>query len=254
MTLANMILSLLTYNIHKGFSTNNRNFVLHQIRDQLRSINVDVVLLQEVIGEHIPLSSSITDWPASTQFEFLADEVWQHYAYGKNAIADDRHHGNATLSKFPFTAWNNINVSPFKRASRSLLHGDIYIPDYDKTVHIINLHLGLFGFERKKQMAQLNSHLESALQKHHAVIIGGDFNDWTSSQVSKLLDPAHNLEEAFFLINGRFARTFPAKWPLLCMDRIYFRGMKLESCECLVSPPWNELSDHIPLLARFNLS
>ena len=142
---------------------------------------------------------------------------------------------------------------PFKRASRSLLHGDIHIPESDKTVHIINLHLGLFGMERKMQLAQLNRHIESALQQHQAVIIGGDFNDWTSRQVTKHLDTAHCLDEAFLSSDGRFARTFPAKWPLLCMDRIYFRGMTLESCERLDGPSWSELSDHIPLLARFNL-
>jgi len=27
-----MQLSILTYNIHKGFSSNNRNFVLHRMR------------------------------------------------------------------------------------------------------------------------------------------------------------------------------------------------------------------------------
>jgi endonuclease/exonuclease/phosphatase family metal-dependent hydrolase len=31
------------------------------------------------------------------------------------------------------------------------------------------------------------------------------------------------------------------------------RGLQLESCECLNGRVWRELSDHIPLLARFTL-
>jgi endonuclease/exonuclease/phosphatase family metal-dependent hydrolase len=37
------------------------------------------------------------------------------------------------------------------------------------------------------------------------------------------------------------------------MDRIYFRGLALQSCACLDDSRWRELSDHVPLLARFAL-
>jgi len=248
-----MNLSLLTYNIHKGFSSYNRQFVLHEVREQLRNLNVDVVLLQEVVGEHSGNANSVEQWPESSQFEFLADQVWPHFAYAKNAIGDGRHHGNATLSKYPFAQWDNINVSPFKRASRSLLHGDITIPETDKTVHIINLHLGLLGLERKKQINSLNQHIESVINNRDAVIIGGDFNDWSGRQVSRLLRTDFGLQEAFLIKEQRFARTFPARWPLFMMDRIYFSGMSLESCERLHTSDWHKLSDHIPLLARFSL-
>ena len=59
--------------------------------------------------------------------------------------------------------------------------------------------------------------------------------------------------EVFMQSKQGYARTFPSRWPLLCMDRIYFKGLKLESCECLNGKVWSELSDHVPLLARFTL-
>ena len=43
-------LRILTYNIHKGFSIGNRRFVLHQIREQLRHANVDIVFRPELVG------------------------------------------------------------------------------------------------------------------------------------------------------------------------------------------------------------
>ncbi len=248
-----MQLSILTWNIHKGFTSGNRAFVLPRMRELIRAAEVDMVLLQEVLGEHHTHAGRIANWPQESQFEFLADQVWPHYAYGKNAILDQSHHGNAILSKYPFSAWENINVSLFKKASRSLLHGTLEIPGTSKRVHLLCLHLGLFGSERRQQLRKLNAHLEVIKASHDAVIIGGDFNDWTGGQVTRQLDPTLGLQEAFMQSNQAHARTFPAKWPLLCMDRIYFSGLTLQSCACLNGREWRELSDHVPLLARFEL-
>lgn len=248
-----MNFSLLTYNIHKGFSSNNREFVLQRIREQLREVNVDVAVLQEVQGEHQWHSKRIRNWPDTSQFEYLADQVWDHYAYGKNAIAAGKHHGNAILSKLPFTDWGNINLSPYRFASRSLLHGTVVNPDSGKRIHLVCLHLGLLGGERRQQINKLNNHLASIISSHDAVIVGGDFNDWSSKQVTRYLDPALGLNEIFMQTHKRFARTFPARWPLLCVDRIYYRGLTPVSCTCLNGKVWQELSDHVPLLARFIL-
>ena len=248
-----MILSVLTYNIHKGFSAGNRQFVLHHIRDQLRAIDVDIALLQEVQGEHAGHASRVHNWPQATQFEFLADQVWDHFAYGKNAIADGRHHGNAILSKYPFQSWGNINISPFRKASRSLLHGSIVMPGTNRRVHVICLHLGLLGIERRYQLRLLNRHLHGVIGEHDSVIVGGDFNDFTGRQVSRHLDSALGLSEVFLHSQKRHARTFPARWPVLCVDRIYYRGLELEECACLDGRQWRELSDHVPLLARFRV-
>ncbi|MDR0781028.1 MAG: endonuclease/exonuclease/phosphatase family protein [Pseudomonadales bacterium] len=246
-----MQFSVLTYNIHKGFSGGNRQFVLHRMRELLREVNVDVALLQEVQGEHLLHSQRIRHWPDVSQFEFLADAVWPHYAYGKNAIADGRHHGNAVLSKFPFQHWGNINLSPWRFASRSLLHGTVTLATGQR-LHLVCLHLGLISLERRDQLRRLNQHLHQTLTEHDAVLVGGDFNDWTGRQVKRWLDPALGLRESFHLHHQRFARTFPARWPLLRVDRLYFRGLELLECQRLDGAQWRELSDHIPLLARFN--
>ncbi len=135
--MAELSLKVLTYNIHKGFSASNLRFILHEIKNSLRQINADVVFLQEVHGERNISNNRFDDWPNNQQFEFLADQVWQHYAYGKNAIYKSGHHGNAILSKYPFIEWDNINVSLFRSASRSLLHGAIQIPGIHRKIHII---------------------------------------------------------------------------------------------------------------------
>ena len=48
-----MSIRVCTYNIHKGFSQFNRRMVIHELRDRLRALDVDLVFLQEVQGLHL---------------------------------------------------------------------------------------------------------------------------------------------------------------------------------------------------------
>lgn len=244
---------ILTYNIHKGFSATNLRFILHEIKNSLRYVNADIVFLQEIHGECTISNNRFTDWPDNRQFEFLADQVWHHYAYGKNAIYKSGHHGNAILSKYPFVEWKNINVSLFKSASRSLLHGTIQIPGTNERIHVICVHLGLFEQERARQLSTLVKRINSHIPANEPLIIAGDFNDWRG-RAEHFLHQDLGVKEAFKITHGVYARTFPAWLPMLSMDRIYYRDLDIVSCNYLQGQPWRHLSDHIPLLAEFRLT
>jgi len=256
--MSNISIKVLTYNIHKGFSISNRRFVLHDIKGSLRQIDADVVFLQEVHGERTITNNRFDDWPNNRQFEFLADQVWQHHAYGKNAIYKSGHHGNAILSKYPFIDWENIDVSYMRTASRSLLHGTIEIPDAaesnrEKKIHVICVHLGLLERERERQLSTLAKRIKSHVPEDEPLIIAGDFNDWRGNAERHLLQDL-GVEEAYKKMHGRYARTFPAKFPVLSMDRIYVRGLEIVDCHRLHGRPWSRLSDHTPLLAEVSIS
>ena len=245
-------IKILTYNIHKGFSPINRRFILHEIKSSLHLIDAHVVFLQEVHGERNISIKHSNSWPSNQQFEFIADQVWHHHAYGKNAIYKSGHHGNAILSKYPFVEWENINVSMLKSASRSLLHGAIEIPGTNQRIHVICVHLGLFGLERERQLSTLAKRIKSHVPSNAPLIIAGDFNDWRG-RAGYYLYHDLGVKEAFKNKNGAYARTFPAWLPVLSMDRIYFRGLNLINCIHLHGAPWHRLSDHTPLLAEFRL-
>ena len=245
-------IKIVTYNIHKGFSTTNRRFVLHDIKSALHKISADIVFLQEIQGEHQLKSTSILNWPTESQFEFIADELWPHHAYGKNAIYQSGHHGNAILSKHAFIKWENINVSNMKSASRSLLHGVVKVGDLNTPLHIICVHLGLFEKERNRQFQELCERIDSHIPHDEPLIIAGDFNDfWRKSE--QLLHDHLNLTEVFKELTGSHARSFPAWLPVMHTDRIYYRGVEAIHCERLKHAPWKRLSDHIPLMAEFKL-
>ena len=48
-------------------------------------------------------------------------------------------------------------------------------------------------------------------------------------------------------------KTFPAKFPLLRLDRIYQRGFSVKRAHVLRGKPWSILSDHSPILAELEL-
>jgi endonuclease/exonuclease/phosphatase family metal-dependent hydrolase len=245
-------LKVLTYNIHKGFNPGNRRFVLHQMKEALSQAGADLLFLQEMQGEHKQREKEIENWPELSQFEFIAEGIWPFYIYGKNAVYRTGHHGNAILSRFPFVSWENINVSPFPWASRSMLHGVIQTPKDGTEVHIVCIHFGLTASERRAQLDRLSERIDQHVPHHAPLIVAGDFNDWLS-QASRHFQQHLGLREVFRVTHGGYARTFPSWMPILPMDRIYFRGLTPVSCERLASSPWRMLSDHAPLAAAFTL-
>jgi endonuclease/exonuclease/phosphatase family metal-dependent hydrolase len=61
------------------------------------------------------------------------------------------------------------------------------------------------------------------------------------------------LAEVFVDTHGGAARTFPARFPLLPLDRIYVRNVRAHAPLPLPARPWSGLSDHAPLAAEIRL-
>ncbi|KTC65373.1 endonuclease/exonuclease/phosphatase family protein (plasmid) [Legionella adelaidensis] len=252
MVSTNRAVSLITYNIHKGFGVGKVRFLLPEMRDAIAHLNPDFVFLQEVQGEHRKREKRIDAWPNSPQFEYIAENIWPHYVYAKNAVYQSGHHGNAILSKYPFERFENINLSTMHRASRGILHTQLLLDDGQTKIHLLCVHLGLFKAERKEQCKTLMNRLSEAVPEHEPLLMAGDFNDWRML-LSKPLEHELGIQEAFFSVEGQHAKSFPALRPALCVDRVYFRGMEVSEVQCLQGKPWRTLSDHVPLFARFSL-
>lgn len=237
-------LRVLSYNIHKGFNFANRRFLLGEIRDSIRLVNADLVFLQEVVGENRKNHRRHRNW-APEQFEFLAEEMWPHYAYGRNAIYTHGHHGNAILSRFQFAAFDNIDVSIVPKSRRGILIGRI-----EGGVHVACVHFGLFGFERRRQILRLCALINESIPEREKLIIAGDFNDWRGDS-HEMLTRELCVKEALLEKHKCLGKTFPARLPLLVMDRIYYRNLELADAEVLNGHPWKELSDHCAIRAEF---
>jgi endonuclease/exonuclease/phosphatase family metal-dependent hydrolase len=239
-------LHIATYNIHKGLSFFNRRLVIHEVRERLRRLDADLVFLQEVQGDPDRHARRHSNSPRQAQCEFLADTVWTDFAYGRNAIYDDGHHGNAILSRFPLARWDNEDISAHRFEQRGLLHCEIQVPGWTEMLHCVCVHLGLFSSHRNRQLQALRARIERLVPAHTPLIVAGDFNDWSRRAHHELAQPL-GLSEVFEHMGGRSARSFPARLPLLQLDRIYVRGFTIKQARVHHGRAWARISDHAAL-------
>lgn len=242
-------LSIATFNIHKGFTHFNARFALQNQRELLRKLHSDVIFLQEVQDMHTKHSKRFNQWATSGQLEYLADAIWSDYAYGKNAIYPAGHHGNALISKFPIIKSYNQDISAHISEQRGMLHCEINIPKWGRTLHAVCVHLGLLAPWRNQQFTQIATYIEHHIPKEAPLIIAGDFNDW-GQRAGRNFALRLQLDEVFEHRQGKPARSFPAWLPLLRMDRIYVRSLQISEVKVHAGAHFLNLSDHAILTAR----
>ena len=239
-------LRVVTLNIHKGLSLFNRRMVIHELREGLKKIDADLVFLQEVQGLHERNALRFGAWPGAAQHEFLAGDEWQH-AYGRNAVYEYGHHGNAILSRFPIVSADNHDVSNHRFERRGLLHCRVAVPGFAQPLECACAHLSLDEKGRRRQLDALGEHLSGP--RSTPMIVAGDFNDWRHS-ASRMMAQHLGLTEVSVVHNGRPARTFPSIMPVLRLDRIYMRGFRVLDAKVHRGAPWSLLSDHLAISAE----
>ena len=242
------MLRVLSYNIHKGFNRGNRKFVLPDIRTALRDANPDIVFLQEVQGEHAKHRNRIVNWPKEPQAEYLALDHWPHVSYGPNARYASGHHGNAILSKFPIRYSKNTDISVTKFERRGVLHLQLETPYFKDPLDVFCLHLDFREHGRHQQLNSVEQELVQTVRSKRPFVIGGDFNDWKRRASMALW--SLGAREAVRTANGDYAKTYPSFFPLLSLDRIYYRGFEVSGASALRGQPWSQLSDHLPIKAE----
>lgn len=242
-----------SYNLHKGMSFFGGRMVLHEMRDRLHALHPDIVFLQEVQGHHARRHKRFANWPSASSQEFLAGQMWSDFAYGKNAVYEHGHHGNAILSRFPILKWENEDISDHAFEQRGLLHCQLDVPGIGQPLHAICIHLALTEGSRLRQIAQIIQRIRATVPAEAPLIIAGDFNDWRGSACGHL-ESALALREVFGQMHGRPARSFPAALPLFALDRIYVRGFKVNTATVLHGSAWRRLSDHAVLTTHLSPS
>ena len=243
-------LKVATFNIHKGLSLFNRRMVIHELREGLKKLDADIVFLLEVQGLHAKHALRFGAWPRTAQHEFLAGDEWQH-AYGRNAVYDHGHHGNAILSRYPIVSSDNHDLSTHRFERRGLLHCRIAVPGLAAPLDCACIHLSLHERGRGRQLDALVMHL--AGPRDSPMIVAGDFNDWRHS-ASRTMSQRLGLADVAVTYSGKPARTFPSIMPVLRLDRIYVRGFDVLGARAHRGAPWRRLSDHLALSADLALA
>lgn len=240
-----MQLSVVSWNIHKGIGGLDRRYRIDRVISVLAGISPDIALLQEVT-DGLPRAHF------HDQAALLAEALdMRHVAFGPQHRFSVGGYGNAILSRWPLSQVEHIDLTIGRRKKRGAIvaHARLRFGEHTRSVALFNLHLGLAGSERGRQLERfLASGALARLHSDTPVVIGGDFNDLWGSLGPRFLDPAG------FSRVGRMTNTFPAAVPVRPLDGIFVRGhFRARACRSLYDALTRQASDHLPLVAELDL-
>jgi endonuclease/exonuclease/phosphatase family metal-dependent hydrolase len=226
-------ISVATYNVHRWTGHNGRGrpdparacFVISELR-------ADVIALQEVLrpfGGEDPL-------------ELLADQLGLHVAFAATRTHRLGELGNAILSRWPIAGVFVLDLS-YSRIERRLAMA-AQLPYAGGVLDIVATHLALGDRTRHRQVRSLLDH--PRLQGAPTLLLG-DLNAWRRCKATRALED----ELAFH--GQRWPLSFPAARPVLALDRIYSRGIRILGVGAHTSAAARRASDHLPVVARVEL-
>lgn len=228
-----MRIAFATYNLHACIGTDGAFDPDRSIK-VINELDADVLALQEV--EHHPVGDL-------DLLDYLAAKTGYTAIAGPNLLRETRHYGNALLTRLPPGVVQRIDLSFTGREPRGAL--DVSCVIDGQRLQVVATHLGLNPAERRQQVRQLLTHLESS--SADITVLMGDINEWF------LWGRPLRWLRAHFQSTARHA-TFPTRWPLLALDHIWVSPRsRLISLDVHRSKVARVASDHLPLKAVIEL-
>jgi len=223
-----------SYNIHKAVGR-DRRFDPGRIVEVIDEIDADVIALQEA-DQRFGERAGLLDLEALKRRTGLVAAPVQGRGHGW--------HGNVLLfRKGTVTATREIvlpGVEP-----RGALIVDLSMPMGD--LRIIAAHLGLLRHSRSRQVEALIAAAKPT--DGRPVFLMGDFNEWRLGRRSAL----QGLAPKFGPLQAAIP-SFPARFPLLALDRIVAYPADLIASVALHDSPLARIaSDHLPIKASVHL-
>lgn len=219
-----------TYNVH---SCVGRDRVCNAARivAVLAEIGADIIALQEVGHRH-------HDGP-SEQVDYLRDRLGMHIIPGLNLLYGRRPFGNALLSRWPAAVIRRHDLSVQGREPRGAIDAEFDLTG--RRLRVIATHLGLGPGERRHQVGRIAHAINEGPDL--PMIIMGDFNIFgTERRRLRTLGAP--------VARRQVPASFPARMPVLGLDRIWARPQTLvHRLYAHRSPLAAVASDHLPVVA-----
>jgi endonuclease/exonuclease/phosphatase family metal-dependent hydrolase len=215
-------LRVATYNLH-GCVGADRHRDPARIAQVIAQLGCDTVGLQEVYG-----------------LQALASATRMQAIAGPDIVRRGMDLGNGLLTRRPVIAARHHDYSWKTREPRSIL--DVELDVGGAPLRVLVAHFGLSARERRFQVRRLVELLH-ATPKEERVVVLGDLNEWLP-----FVSPLSLLHE--LLGQTPAVRSFPARWPIFALDRIWARPHhSLLAVEAFRSKAAAVASDHLPLRA-----
>ena len=225
------VVSVLSYNIHECVGSDRRRDPA-RIAQVIKESGAQIVGLQEV-------HSDASGEEQLHQMNYLAAVTGLQAVAGPAVERRNGHYGNVLLTSSKVLAVNKLDLSYPGREPRGAIDADLDIGG--EAVRVIVTHLGLLPAERRFQVRKLIAALSE--QRTRTVILLCDFNEWLPTGRSLRWIHTH-------LGKTALVRTFPSRFPLFALDRIWVSpSASLAELRCIRTPLSRQASDHLPLRA-----
>ncbi|MBK5929471.1 hypothetical protein CCR82_02695 [Halochromatium salexigens] len=233
---------VVSYNIHRAVGGDGCKQPL-RIAETIAALDADLIALQEV--------ETPANVAAPRIFLQRLHELGYEAVLGHTMLRGPHHYGNLLLSRLPVLSQQRLDISQPGREPRGLIDVEVaWYPDVVAGTGATGLrclatHLGLRASERRRQIAAILAHLdEVAALTRTPLVLMGDFNEWWPRQ-GRLASLNRHLGAAPALA------SFPSRWPLLALDRLWFGAdLELIETEVVRTKATRAASDHLPLRAR----
>lgn len=230
-----MRLTLVTWNVHHCVGAGGV-YSPERTAEVIRAFDADVVCLQE-LDHRYPF---VLGRPQVEYFEYITGMT---AVFGPAIDTARGAHGNAVLTRLPVTQETLHDISAPRREARTAV--DATLDAGGNSVRVLTTHLGLQAAERRAQARRLAGIADTL--GADVAIVAGDMNVWLPGDPT--LAP---LDRA--LGRARKPRSFPARWPLFALDRIWISpGAADVHIDVLHGPEVIAASDHLPVKAAITL-
>lgn len=243
-----------SYNIHGGVGSDGVRD-LARIARVVKGLGADIVALQEVGGQP-PAAEAATDAAADAAAAAEAADAAAELARETQMLAirgftmrrRGADYGNLVLTRFPPLSVRKLDLSVGNQEPRGAL--DITFDISGAHVRLIATHLGLVPGERRAQVKRIVELVRTgAAGDEAATLLLGDINEWWA--FGRPLRWLHRCFEG----RAHGDRTFPARWPVFALDRIWVHPKRaLVRYQVFRGPETRVASDHLPVRAELALA
>jgi endonuclease/exonuclease/phosphatase family metal-dependent hydrolase len=217
------VLRIASYNVHSCRGADGKKDA-SRIAGVIEELGSDTVGLQEV----------------DYRLDYIADKLGMQAIPGLTLARHDGPYGNALLTRRKVLAVRRLGFTYSRREPRNAL--DVELEVGGEPVRVIVTHLGLWPAERRYQVKKILQMIRETPTCERVVVLG-DINEW--------LPYGRPLRWMHALFGRSPAeRSFPARWPLVALDRVWVRPRHaLLAIKAHRSPLARLASDHLPVKA-----
>ncbi|MES2964680.1 MAG: endonuclease/exonuclease/phosphatase family protein [Bdellovibrionota bacterium] len=228
-----MRLKIVSWNVHRCIGTDG-HYRPERIAEVLGNLEPDIVALQEI-------DSSLRTHGEVDQLTYIAKAVGLQQMMGPTLQRDYGAYGNALLYRAPLVGAETCDLSFRKFEPRGAIA--VHLRFGSGVLRVVNCHLGLKYWERTFQIDRL---LREFVWRDGAfTCLLGDFNEWLAFSPNAL-----RLQRSLEAVERK--PTFPAGWPRLSLDRIFFNWpARVTDSFTLTNGLARIASDHLPICATF---